>query len=77
MWVHACRHQQIDAVRLSVNVLVDPCQFDVEGFRRVAGGTEYAKSARITDFRDDVSTVAECKQGKFNPQQIANFRIHF
>ena len=44
---HVLRHQDVDAVRPSVHVLVDPLQFELQFLRRVPAGAEHAEASRI------------------------------
>ena len=70
--VQAGRHEQVDAVRLALDLVVDPGQLDVQRLRRVADGTEHAEPAGIGDRRDHVAAVAEGDQWELAAQHVAN-----
>src|SRR5690606_1443347 len=49
----------VDAVGVLADVLVEPAQLDLELLRREADGAEHAETSRLADRRDDVATMAE------------------
>ena len=72
----ARRDDQIDAVGLSVDVIIDPLQLHLEALRRMADGTEDAEAAGFADRSDHVSTMAEGKERKLDAELLTEFRFH-
>ena len=61
--VQAGRYQQVDAIGISVDVVVEPAQLDIEGFRRVAGATGGTPNpAGVAHGGHHIATVAESEQ---------------
>ena len=75
--VQAGRHQQVYAVGVSVDVVVNPAQFDVEGLRGVTHATEHAESAGVADRRDYVTAVTEGEQREVDVEHRTDFVVHY
>ena len=69
---HARRRDQIDAVRLTADVCVDPTQFDFERLGVVPGRAEHAHATRLRYFDDDVATMRERDQWELDAEHLAN-----
>jgi hypothetical protein len=70
------RNQDVDAVRLAVDMIVDPFQLLLDGIRRMRRRTQHAKAAGAAHGRNHVAAMAEGKQGKLDSQHVANRRFH-
>ena len=71
------RHDDVDAVRLPADVLVDPVELDLELIVRVGERAEHAEPARAADGRDDVAAVAEGEDRELDPELLAESEFHF
>ena len=58
-------HENVDAIRHTVDVLVDPLQLQLERFRGEAAAAQHAETAGATDRGDDVAAVTESEQREF------------
>src|SRR5690348_7476462 len=66
------RHEDVDAVGLAVDMVVDPVELDFERLGREARATEYAEAAGPADGRDDVAAVAEGEQREVDSDQVTH-----
>ena len=57
--VEASGNEQVDAVGLAVDLVVDPGQLDVERLRRMADGAEHAEAPGVAHGGDHVAAMAE------------------
>ena len=73
---HLVRDQQVDAVRLAVDVGVNPGEFLLEPFGSHARCAEHAHAAGARDLGDDVATVAESEQRELDAQAGTQRRCH-
>ena len=69
-------HDDVDAVRLAVDVLVDPGQLDLELLGREGERAEDAEAAGLRDGGDDVAAVGEGEDGEFDAELVAEFGFH-
>ena len=70
------RDDDVDAVRLVADVLVDPVAFDFELLRREADGAQNAEAAGAADGRDHVAAVAEGEDGEFDSETVTEGGMH-
>ena len=61
-------HDNVDAVGLAVDVLVDPGELDLELVGGEGEGAEDAEAAGLGDGGDDVAAVGEGEDGEFDVQ---------
>ena len=73
---HLGRHHEVDAVRLAVDVLVDPLQLDLELFGREVQRAEHAHAAGPADRGDHVAAVAEREDREFEAEVAGELRAH-
>src|SRR3954468_17392543 len=66
------RDEDVDAVRLAVDVVVDPGQLNLQRLRGEPRAAENAEAARPADRGDDVATVAEGEQREVDTDQVAD-----
>ena len=69
------RHHDVDAVRLAVDVLVDPVELDLELLGRERERAEHAHPAGVGHRGDDVAAVAEGEDGQVDPEHVAEARV--
>src|SRR6185503_8370606 len=69
-------NDDVDAVRLVADVLVDPLELDFELSRRKPDGAEDAEPARLADCRDDVAAVAEGEDGELDAEPVTDRSVH-
>ena len=74
--IQAGRYQQVDAIGVAIDVVVEPAQLDIEGFRGVAGATEHTESAGVAHGGDHVATMAECEQRELDVEHGTDFVVH-
>ena len=70
------RHHHIDAVRLAIDVLVDPVELDLELLRRKRQRAKHAHATGAADRSDDVTAVAEREDRKLDAELFADARLH-
>jgi hypothetical protein len=70
------RHYDIDAVRLPVDVLVDPLQLDLQLLCAERQRTQHAHASGAADRRHHVAAVAERKDRELNPEFVRKSRFH-
>ena len=70
------RHHDVDAVRLAVDVLVDPVQLDLELVGRERQRAEHAEAARLAHRGDDVAAVAEREDRQVDAEHFARTGLH-
>ena len=70
------RHDEVDAVGLAVDVLVDPLQLDLELLGREVQGAEDAHPAGPADRGDDVAAVAEGEDREFQAEVAGELCAH-
>ncbi len=68
--------EQVYAVGLALDLLVDPGEVDFERARAVGGGAEDAEAAGVGDGRHDVAAVTEGEDREFDPEAVADFGVH-
>jgi hypothetical protein len=66
----------IDAVGLVSDVVVDPFELDFELVGGEADGAQHTEAAGAADCRHHVAAVAEGKDGELDPQLVAEFSTH-
>jgi hypothetical protein len=66
----------VDAVGLVTDVLVDPGELDLELFGRKADGAEHAEAAGLADRRDHVAAVGEGEERELDAESIAEGGVH-
>src|SRR3954447_20428883 len=64
--------EDVDAVRLAVDVVVNPRELDLERLRREARATEDTEAAGAADRGDDVAAVAEGEQREVDTDKVAD-----
>ena len=64
------RHDDVDAVRLAVDVLVDPVELDLELLGRERERAEHAEPAGLAHRGDDVAAVAEGEDRELDPEHL-------
>src|SRR3546814_8701362 len=69
--------QQVYAVRLTLDLFVDPIQLDFQSFRRQADSTQHAEAACVRHFRGHVAAVRESEKREIDSQLPAKFVVHF
>ena len=69
-------HDDIDAVGLAVDVLVDPVELDLELLGREGERAEHAHAAGAAHRRDDVAAVAEREDRELDAEGVADFGVH-
>ncbi len=74
--LHLVGDQQVDAVGLAVDVLVDPFEIDFQALRGVGDGAQHAEAAGVRHRRHDVAAMAESEQGKLDSELPAQSRLH-
>ncbi len=77
--VHALvlvRDDDVDAVGMVADVLVDPVQLDLELFRREADGPEHAEAAGLAHGDDDVAAVGEGEDRELDIELVADGGMH-
>ena len=70
------RHHDVDAVRLAVDVLVDPVQLDLELLGAVGERAQHSVAARLAHGRDDVATVREGEDRELDVETLADRGPH-
>jgi hypothetical protein len=70
------RHDDVDAVRTAVDVLVDPVELDLELVGRVRQRAEHAQAPRLADRGDDVATVREGEDRELDPERLTDRCAH-
>src|SRR5436309_15202614 len=65
------RHDEVDAIRLAVDMVVDPAKLLLQALRREAASAEHAEAARPADRRDHIPAMAKGEEGKFRASQAA------
>ena len=70
------RHDDVDAVGLVADVLVDPVQLDLELLGREGDGAEHAEPARLAHRGDDVAAVAEGEDRELDAEAVAERGAH-
>src|SRR6266540_1445643 len=70
------RHHDVDAVRLAVDVLVDPVELDLELVVRERQRAEHAETARLADGGHDVAAVAEREDRQVDAEHLARAGLH-
>ena len=69
-------HDDVDAVRLAVDVLVDPRQLDLELLGGERERAEHAEAAGLRDRGDDVAAVREGEDGELDVELVAEWGFH-
>ncbi len=69
-------HDRVNAVRLSIDVLVDPVELDLELLGAEADRSEDAKSARLADGRHDIAAMGEREDRVLDPKHVAQWCAH-
>ena len=69
-------NDDVDAVGVVADVLVDPVELDLELLRREADGPEHAETAGLADRDDDIAAVGEGEDRKLDAEFIANGGVH-
>ena len=69
---HGVWNDQVDAIRLSINMLVNPIQLDLKLLGGVTRCTKDAHSSRLRHGAHHVTAMSKCNQWKFDPQLLAN-----
>ena len=70
------RHDDVDAVGLAVDVLVDPVQLDLELLGREGERAEHAEAAGLAHRGDDVAAVAEGEDRELDAELVADRCTH-
>ena len=77
--VHALvlvRDDDVDAVGVVADVLVDPVQLDLELFGGEADGAEHAEAAGLAHRDDDITAVREGEDRELDAEFVADGRMH-
>ncbi len=70
------RDDDVHAIGLLPDVLVDPRQLDLELFGVETDGAEHADPARVGNRRDHVSAVGEGEDGEFDAELATDLGVH-
>ena len=70
------RHDEVDAVRLAVDVVVDPVQLDLELLGGEREGAEDAEAAGAADRGDDVAAVREREDRELDAELVTDGCAH-
>ncbi len=70
------RDDEVDAVRPTADLVLDPVEVDLELFGRVGDGAEHAEPAGLRDGGDDVATVAEGEDREFDVEHLGGSSLH-
>ncbi len=70
------RHQEVDAVGLAADVLVDPVELDLELLWRERDGAQHAEAPDLRHRGDDVAAVGEGEDGELDAELVADRRTH-
>ena len=70
------RHHHVDAVRLAVDVLVDPPQLELELLGAEGERAEHAQSPGPAHRGGDVSAVGEGEDGELDAEHLAQAVLH-
>jgi hypothetical protein len=68
--------QQVHAVRLVTDLVLDPLELHAQVPERVSGHAEHAESPRLRDGRRYVAAVGEGEDGKLETQLRRELRVH-
>src|ERR1700716_3384681 len=68
--------QHVEPIRLAIDVIIDPFQFLLDGFGRMAGSAKHPETAGAADRGYHVAAMAKREQRKFNSQHVADRRFH-
>ena len=77
--VHALvlvRDDDVDAVGVVADVLVDPVELDLELLGAEADGAEHAEAAGLAHRDDDVAAVGEGEDRELDAELVAEWRAH-
>src|SRR4051812_20018921 len=66
------RHEDVDAVRLALDMVVDPAQLRLERFRRERAAAQHTETTGPADRGDDVAAMAEREEGEVDTDQITD-----
>ena len=66
----------VDAVGVVADVLVDPVELDLELLGREADGAEHAEAAGLADRDDDVAAVGEGEDRELDAEVVADGGVH-
>src|SRR5438132_9807141 len=69
-------NEYVHPVRLTVNLLVDPFQLELELIGRKSGRTKNPEAAGATDRRHDVTAMAERHQWEFDAEHFTYAGFH-
>ena len=69
-------HNQVETVRLSADLVVDPRQFLVELFRSERRSAEYAESAGVGHRGDHIAAMAEREERKIDAELFTDRGLH-
>src|SRR5512139_2006268 len=58
-------------------MLIDPFQLDLELLGRKRQGAKHAEAARPAHRRHHITTVAECKYGELDAEQVTHPGVHY
>ena len=70
------RNDDVDAVGMVADVLVDPLQLDLELIRRVSDRAEHAEPACLAHGDDDVPAVGEREDRELDVELVADGGVH-
>ena len=70
------RHGEVDAIGLAVDVFVDPVQLNLELLRPKSQCAEHTKSSGVGDGSDDVATMREGEDWKFDSKTLGDRSAH-
>ena len=70
------RHREVDAVRLAVDVLVDPRELDLELVGAERERAEHAVAAGLADRGDDVAAVREGEERELDAEPVTDRGLH-
>ena len=70
------RDHDVDAVRLAVDVLVDPLQLELELLGRERERAEHADATGVRHRGHDIAAVAEREDRELDPEPLAQFVVH-
>ena len=72
----AFRHREVDAVRLAVDVLVDPGELDLELVGAERERAEHAVAAGLADRGHDVPAVREGEERELDAEPVTDGGLH-
>ena len=71
------RHREVDTVGTSLDVLVDPIEFDLEAFGFVGERAQDPEASGVGDRGDDVAAMTEREDRELDVESFTNRCLHW